>query len=108
MASYNGRRDVPALGSARLSLRLGARPETAVRGSGGVVSASIRRRRAMGVTGGFVRTPHRRCDDAPAPATCVAPDRTPATAPPAGRRHASSTPAPPAAAGGRGGTPEAT
>src|SRR5439155_918983 len=40
----------------------------------------------MGVTGGFVRTPHRRCDDAPAPATCVAPDRTPATAPAPGGR----------------------
>ena len=46
----------------------------------------------MGVTGRFVRTPHRRCDDAPAPATCVAPDRTPATASAAGRRYASSTP----------------
>src|SRR5439155_9301050 len=47
-------------------------PETAVRGSGGAVSASIRRRRAMGVIGRLIRTPHRRCDDAPAPATRVA------------------------------------
>src|SRR5947207_6354639 len=50
-------------------------PETAVRGSGGAVSASIRRRRAMGVIGRLIRTPERRCDDAPAPATRVAPDR---------------------------------
>src|SRR5213083_2426336 len=50
-------------------------PETAVRGSGAAVSASIRRRRAMGVIGRLIRTPHRRCDDAPAPATRVAPDR---------------------------------
>src|SRR2546426_12416461 len=50
-------------------------PETAVRGSGAAVSASIRRRRAMGVIGRLIRTPHRRCDDAPAPATRIAPDR---------------------------------
>ena len=29
----------------------------------------------MGVIGRLIRTPHRRCDDAPAPATRVAPDR---------------------------------
>src|SRR5438093_3221398 len=68
----------------------------------------------MGVTGRFVRTPHRRCDDAPAPATRVAPDRTPATASAAGARHqptglrgdgeaAAATPAGPARARGSAG-----
>src|SRR5205809_402552 len=47
-------------------LGLGARPETAVRGGGGAVSASIRRRRAGCLHRPPPAAPHRRCDGAPA------------------------------------------
>src|SRR5882724_8118367 len=46
--------------------RLGARPETAVRGGGGAVAASIRRRRAGCLDRPPPAPPHRRCDGAPA------------------------------------------
>src|SRR5205814_8753523 len=47
--------------------RLGARPETAVHGSGGTVSASIRRRWTRVRERPTRAAPHRRCDGAPAP-----------------------------------------
>src|SRR3989442_11000847 len=45
---------------------LGARPETAVRGGEGAVSASIRRRRAGCLDRPPPAAPHRRCDGPPA------------------------------------------
>src|SRR5439155_24164962 len=46
--------------------RLGASPETAVRGGGGAVSASIRRRRVGFLDRPPRAAPHRRSDGAPA------------------------------------------
>ncbi len=62
----------------KLSRPLGAGPETAVRGSGGAVSASIRRRQTVGMNWPPRAAPHRRCDGAPAPAMHTAPDPAPA------------------------------
>src|SRR5439155_27132995 len=81
----------------RRAARLGARPETAVHGSGGTVSASIRRRWTRVRERPTRAAPHRRSDGAPAP---VLRRHGPRARPP--RRPA---PAARAGSGGAGGVP---
>src|SRR5436190_21037938 len=82
----------------RSRVGLGACPETAVHGSGGTVSASIRRRWTRVRERPTRAVPHRRSDGAPAPVLRRAGPRAP---PPAGELTPPRGPTPAAGAGSR-------